>query len=98
MGLIKGVIGCSCYCQMIADHIRPARRLMGMRPSEERPMLITYKEAAKLMSVSLITVRRMADRGDLERVMLTPGTPRISMRSVEVIASRSGAPHQVTGS
>ena len=73
-------------------------RPMDMRPSDERPILITYKEAAKLMSVSLITVRRMADRGDLERVMLTPGTPRISMRSVEVIASRSGAPHQVTGS
>ena len=83
---------------MIQVRKRPVKRLIDMGLSDERPILITYKEAAKLMSVSLITVRRMADRGSIERVMLTPGTPRISRCSIEAITRRSGEPHQVSGS
>lgn len=41
------------------------------------PILVTYDEAAALLSVSSRTVQRLVKNGRLEAVRLTPDAPRI---------------------
>ena len=41
------------------------------------PLLVTLDEAARLLSVSARTVRRMIDDGRLEAVRPTPDAPRL---------------------
>jgi excisionase family DNA binding protein len=83
---------------VIKDHFGDASRPYHVQQSRQVPLLITYKDAARLLSCSLMTVRRMVKRGDIELVMLTPGAPRISMSSIEAIISRSGGAQQTISS
>lgn len=50
---------------------------MEERTPFQPPLLVTYDEAAQLLSVSARTVQRMIGRGDLAVVRLTVDTPRL---------------------
>lgn len=52
------------------------RTFMTEQPFQQ-PVLVTFKQAAVLLSVSLRTVQRLAARGRLPVVHLTPDMPRI---------------------
>lgn len=57
------------------------------------PLLITFDEAAVLLSVSPRTVRRMVSRGELDVVRITPDAPRIRYTDlVARVESRESAP------
>ena len=45
--------------------------------------LYTKKEAAKLLKVSLRTIDYMIERGELEKVVLTHRSTRITARSIK---------------
>lgn len=51
--------------------------------------LLTYKETASKLKVSIRTVTRMADSGKLERVYPTPRCPRITLLSVLKITTNN---------
>lgn len=51
--------------------------------------LFSYKQAAKFLSVSEHTVRRLAESGELVRIYVVPRCPRIFRESlVSVLAKR----------
>ena len=45
-------------------------------------LLVTYAEAAEMLSVNARTVRRLVDKGDLDKVYVTPRSPRIPVVSL----------------
>jgi excisionase family DNA binding protein len=45
--------------------------------------VLTYDEAAALLSVSRSTVRRLCDEGKLDRVHVTPNTVRVTRASCD---------------
>ncbi len=51
--------------------------------------LLTYTEAARLMSVSRATLYRMIQRGDLVPVRLPVGGPRIRRADLAALAAPS---------
>lgn len=48
--------------------------------------LVTYTEAARMLSVSRATLYRMIERGDLTAVRLPVGGPRIRREDVSALA------------
>lgn len=52
------------------------------------PLALGYDEAARLLSVSERTIRRLVASGELASVTLTPNTRRILRRDLEAYAER----------
>lgn len=55
------------------------------------PPVLTYKQAAEQLGVSSKTIARMADRGEISKVMVG-GSPRIPRSEIERIASAAPTP------
>ena len=53
--------------------------------------LLTVRQVADLLAVSVQTVYRMIDRGAIGAVRLTPGTIRLRRDDVELLLTTAGA-------
>lgn len=47
-------------------------------PATESPSLLTYEEVAQLTRLSVRTIRRKVQAGELRAVAVSPGHPRIT--------------------
>lgn len=59
---------------------------MGTKKAE-KPLLVTLDVAAEMLGVSRRTVKRLADRGAIRLVYVTPDSPRVVLSDVERLAS-----------
>jgi excisionase family DNA binding protein len=56
------------------------------------PLLYSYKETAELLSVSLLTVRRMVADGRLDGVQVTAKSVRVTAESVQRLIQGQAIP------
>jgi hypothetical protein len=56
--------------------------------SVDRPLLVTQRIAARLLSVNRVTIYRMAKAGMLHPVEILPGTVRYDYRELAALAER----------
>ena len=71
--------------EAVESYVTAKRRAQGQihaGEDEAAPLLLTYQQAAEAMSVSAVTVRRMASRGEIPVVRLGKST-RIPARWLE---------------
>ena len=77
----------------LRDSLRPARRAATtpQRQAAERPT-IAQDEAAQLLGVSIRTIHRMVQRGQLEKITAPTGAERLSRASVQAYLGASDSP------
>jgi len=63
-------------------------------PETVTPLLLSRRNAAAVLSVSLATIENLIDRGELEPVRIGRGV-RIRRSDVEDLVKRGGAPTQL---
>ena len=56
------------------------------RPASSGPLLLSMRQAAKMIGVSRVTFWRMMKAGKLERVEILPGSFRVRRADVEALA------------
>jgi excisionase family DNA binding protein len=59
-----------------------------------RPLLVTIKEAAKILAVSERTVYRLIKQGKLTTVKVTEDTPRIRYDQLEALVTQASDPSE----
>lgn len=67
-------------------------RAKGTCMDSNSSLLVTLDEAARLLSCSRRTIRRLVLKGVLEEVRLTSDTPRLRKRDVMKLAGLQGPP------
>lgn len=67
-------------------------RAKGTCMDSNSSLLVTLDEAARLLSCSRRTIRRLVLKGVLEEVRLTSDTPRLRKRDVIKLAGLQGPP------
>lgn len=80
-GVLDGVLALlKPYCPYLES---PQEKAMHTAPATPEVCLLTRKEAAKMLSVSLNTLNRYMNKGKLRRVILSNHAVRIDRKDVE---------------